>query len=65
MKVCKRYKELVLMYKFNPISDISLFKNIETQHFYKKEDIKKKKRKMFQYIYWHLIDYDELQQERF
>ena len=34
MKVCKKYKELVLMYKFNPISDISLFKNIQTQHFY-------------------------------
>ena len=35
MKVCKKYKELVLMYKFNPISDISLFENIQTQHFYK------------------------------
>ena len=23
MKICKRYEELVLMYKFNPISDIS------------------------------------------
>ena len=25
MKVFKKYKELVLMYKFNPISDISLY----------------------------------------
>ena len=33
MKVCKKYKELVLMYKFNPINDISLFENIQTQHF--------------------------------
>ena len=38
MKVCKNYEELVLMYHFNPISDISLFKNIQTQHFYDKED---------------------------
>ena len=35
------------MYKFNPISDISLFKNIQTQHFYAKEDINKKKKKLF------------------
>ena len=41
--VCKRYEQLVLMYKFNPISDISLFENIQTQHFYKTEDIKNKK----------------------
>ena len=40
MKVCKKYEELVSMYKFNPISDISLFENIQTQHFYKKEDKK-------------------------
>jgi len=30
MKVCKKYKELVLMYKFNPINDISLFENFQT-----------------------------------
>ena len=42
MKVCKRYEELVLMYKFNPISDISLFENIQTQHFYNK-DVENKK----------------------
>ena len=52
MKICKRYEELVLMYKFNPISDISLFENIQTQHFYNKEDVKNKKDGLFQYIYW-------------
>ena len=56
MKVNKKYKELVLMYKFNPISDISLFENIETQHFYNKEDIKNKKEEMYQYIYWFKDD---------
>ena len=28
MKLNKKYKELVLMYKYNPISNISLFNNI-------------------------------------
>ena len=27
MKVNKKYEQLVLMYKFNPIGDISLFQN--------------------------------------
>ena len=47
MKVNKKYEQLVLMYKFNPISDISLFENIQTQHFYKKEEIKHKKDAIF------------------
>ena len=42
MKVCKKYKGLVLMYKFNPISDISLFENIQTLHFYNGEQVKNK-----------------------
>ena len=40
------------MYKFNIIYDISLFKNIQTQHFYNKDDIKNKKNGLYQYIYW-------------
>ena len=56
MKVCKRYEELVLMYKFNPISDISLFENIQTQHFYIKNDVENKKGKLFRYIYWYNDD---------
>ena len=52
MKVNKKYKQLVLMYIFNPIGDISLFENIETQHFYYKEDINNKKERLFKYIYW-------------
>ena len=34
MKVAKRFHDLTQMYHFNPINDISLFENIETQHFY-------------------------------
>ena len=64
MKVCKKYEELVLMYKFNPISDISLFENIQTQHFYNKEDVKNKKDGLFQYINWYLIDYEEYENKK-
>ena len=52
MKVCKMYKSLVLMYRYNPISDCRLFKNIETQHFYVYRDVFYRNRNMFQYVYW-------------
>ena len=52
MKVNKKYQQLVSMYHFNPISDISLFENIQTQHFYKIQDINNKKHGLYQYIYW-------------
>ena len=34
MKASKRYQQLIKMYHFNPISDCSLFKNIEIQYLY-------------------------------
>ena len=52
VKVCKKYNELLLMYKYNPISNCDLFPNIETQHFYLYSDIFYRKRRMFRYIYW-------------
>lgn len=64
MKVCKKYKELVLMYKFNPISNIKLFENIETQHFYNKEDIVNKKNGLYRYIYWYLVDYELIKNKK-
>jgi len=60
MKVSKKYEELVLMYKFNPISDISLFKNIQTQHFYKRKDLKHKKPNLYQYIHWYDVPFLDL-----
>lgn len=53
--VNKKFNNLHLMYHFNPINDDSIFKNIETQHFYSLDDIKYKKPGMFKYVY-HFID---------
>ena len=76
MKSCKKYHDLTKMYHFNPIDDYQLFKNMQTQHFYKKNTIvmkkssfldtlfKKeynpKKKGMREYIYWYNIDYYEI-----
>ena len=32
MKVAKRYRDLVLMYHFNPIRECELFENMESQY---------------------------------
>jgi len=58
MKVNKKYEDLVLMYKFNPISETDLFQNIQTQHFYKEEDVENKIDEKFQYIHWEPVDYN-------
>ena len=52
MKVNSKYKDLALLYHFNPINETSLFENMETQHFYNYSDIINKKDNMFKYIYW-------------
>ena len=51
MKSSKRYNELVAMYHFNPISDTSLFLNIETQYLYEPTDMKIPKVKRYIYLY--------------
>jgi len=60
MKVTKKYQELVQMYHFNPISDTSLFENMQTQHFYTENDINNKKNGLYQYIYWVAVNADEI-----
>ena len=52
VKTCKKYSQILLMYRYNPIGDDRLFKNIETQHFYEYADIFYRKRDMFRYVYW-------------
>ena len=44
MKVCKIYKDFVSLYRFNPISDTTLFGSIVYQHFYRKGDDRFKER---------------------
>ena len=51
MKVSKKYNELVLMYHYNLISDPSLFENMETQYFYKPEDVLNIKEGMKKYVH--------------
>ena len=80
MKVAKRYHDLAKMYHFNPIQECELFVNMETQHFYKKEDVNKKKhtildkvfrrgnnskkKGMREYIYWYYVKKDEIENKK-
>lgn len=52
MKVSKTYEHLVDMYKFNPIADTSLFPNLQTQYFYRRQDFQTVVPKMYRYVYW-------------
>ena len=56
MKVAKRYRDLVSMYHFNPISECELFENMETQYMYNENDIRKEG--MHQYVYLYQVDYE-------
>ena len=50
MKICKKYYDLAGMYKFNPISDTTLFENIETQYFYRNDDFDAVIPGLFKYV---------------
>lgn len=52
MRVSKKYQQLVLMYKFNPIGETDLFENMQTQHFYRKLDFLTVVPRMYKYVYW-------------
>ena len=49
MKVCRTYNDIISGYHFNPISDMSLFDNIETQVSYNEDDLYKKKDNIYDY----------------
>ena len=59
-RVCKRYKDLVSMYHFNPIQDCSLFENMESQYLYGRGY--EKKEGMHQYVYWYEVDYKKIKE---
>ena len=69
MRVCKKYRDLVKMYHFNPIQDCELFEKMESQHFYFNPNNKTQRRTSFnyfgkerekegmhQYIYWYAVE---------
>ena len=47
------------MYHFKPISDCLLFKNMETQHFYTKEDNLVKFEGIERCVHWYPVEYDQ------
>ena len=51
MKISKRYHDLTQMYHFNPISDPTIFENMETQYFYSSDDMNRRKEGMNRYIF--------------
>ena len=59
MRIAKRYHDLVSMYHFNPISECSLFENMETQYLYSERE--KKKEGMHQYVYLYSKTYEQFE----
>lgn len=59
IKVSRKYKDLLMFFRYNPISDTTLFPMIQTQHFYKREDIINKISDMVHYIHWYEVDQNE------
>ena len=58
MKVSRKYHDLTQMYHFNPISDCSIFSNIETQHLYKEQD--RMEEEIKRHVYWYQVDYEKV-----
>ena len=54
----KKCQQIPLMFKFNPIGDISLFPNIQTQVFYSIDDFNNILPKMFRYKYRGILNKD-------
>lgn len=52
IKVNSKFNYLLELYKFNPISDVSLFEKMETQYFYKISDFNNVLPMMYRYKYF-------------
>lgn len=59
IKVSRKYKDLLMFFRYNPISDTTLFPMIQTQHFYKRDDTRYKIPDMTHYIHWYEVDQNE------
>lgn len=56
MRVCCNYRDVCMFYRYNPISDTTLFKSIQTQHLYTPQDAHCKLGGMSRYIDWTMAD---------
>lgn len=59
IKVSRKYKDLLLFFRYNPLNDPSLFPMIQTQYFYNRDDIIYKIPDMTHYIHWYEVDQNE------
>ena len=64
-KTCKKYKDLIELYLYNPISNPELFENMQTQNIYKIDDIYNIKDGMYRYYIDHDVFDTELQDNDF
>ena len=55
IKLCKKYKDLIEFYKYNPISDYEMFENMQTQHIYSKDDFDNRKEGVYMYEIEHNV----------
>ena len=58
VKLNKKFRELIEMYLYNPISEWQMFENIQTQHFYKNSDFADVNPGMYRYVYWGTFTHD-------
>lgn len=59
IKTCKKFKDILECFKFNPIGNPELFPNIETQHFYNNNDFIYALPHMYRYLYWGEFTHDQ------
>lgn len=57
--VCKKYKDILAFFRYNPIGDASLFPLMKTQYFYRRDDLKYRKEGMIKYIHCYNADQDD------
>ena len=55
VKLCRKYKNFLESFRYNPISDPSLFPNMIYQNYWKSGDVKYKINGMKAYIHWYSV----------
>ena len=60
VRLNKKYKGMLECYKYNPISDYRIFKNMRTQHIYKEEDFHNRKEGLYRYVVQKNVEFNPL-----